>query len=217
MKYRYIIWDLDGTLLNTLKDLADATNYALRSHKMPEHSEDAIRRFVGNGVRNLIVRAVPMGENNPLFSSVYETFRQYYVEHCQDTTCLYDGVGDALKTLKNEGARMAIVSNKLQAGVDELYDVWFRDTIDIAIGEREGINRKPAPDMVNIAMDLLGATTDNCVYIGDSDVDIMTASNTGLDAISVTWGFRDRSFLIEHGATCLADTPDEVIGIVCGR
>lgn len=216
MKYDTIIWDLDGTLLDTLQDLANATNHALRTFSMPERTIDEVRQFVGNGVRNLIRRAVPQGEENPQFEDVFTSFKAYYVDHCQEHTCLYPGISETLRELHARGIRMAVVSNKLQAGVTELHNAWFKDTIEVAIGEREGINRKPAPDMVRLAIDALGISpaTNNIVYIGDSDVDIQTARNAGLPCISVLWGFRDKDFLLQHGATTLISTPQQLLDLI---
>lgn len=220
MKYNTIIWDLDGTLLDTLQDLCNATNHALRTWHLPERTIDEVRQFVGNGVRNLILRAVPQQTDEELFEKVFATFRSYYVEHCRETTCLYSGISEVLKTLHDRGIRQAVVSNKLQAGVTELAAEWFADTIEVAIGEREGISRKPAKDMVMMALrelsehDGMPAEEVKAVYIGDSDVDILTARNSSLPCISVLWGFRDEQFLREHGAETLVKTPDEIIGII---
>lgn len=220
MNIKNIIWDLDGTLMDTLCDLHLATNYALKEYGMPERTLDEVRQFVGNGVRNLMLRAVPEGADNPHFEDCFAAFKTYYKSHCKDNTSLYAGIGDVLTFLKSQGYRMAIVSNKLQAGVDELYDEWFRNTIDVAIGEREDIQRKPAPDMVHLAMQELSAmygepvTANNSIYIGDSDVDIATARNSGLPCISVLWGFRDKEFLKAHGANVFAKTPSDVSEIL---
>lgn len=220
MKYNTIIWDLDGTLLDTLQDLCNATNHALRTWHLPERTIDEVRQFVGNGVRILILRAVPQQTDEELFEKVFATFRSYYVEHCRETTCLYPGISEVLKTLHDRGIRQAVVSNKLQAGVTELAAEWFADTIEVAIGEREGISRKPAKDMVMMALrelsehDGMPAEEVKAVYIGDSDVDILTARNSSLPCISVLWGFRDEQFLREHGAETLVKTPDEIIGII---
>lgn len=220
MKYNTIIWDLDGTLLDTLQDLCDATNYALRTWNLPERSITEVRSFVGNGVRNLILRAVPANTDSELFEKVFFTFRKYYVDHCRDTTCLYPGIREVIDELHRRGLRQAVVSNKLQAGVSELAAEWFADTIDVAIGEREGISRKPAKDMVMMALDELAQIDGmpdadvRAVYIGDSDVDIMTASNSGLPCISVLWGFRDMEFLKEHGAKVMIERPEQLLGIV---
>lgn len=214
MKYKVVIWDLDGTLLDTLQDLANATNYALKTWGLPERNIDEIRQFVGNGVRMLVTRAVPQGEEHPHFEEIFDTFRKYYVEHCQENTGLYPGIAGTLVALKEHGVRMAVVSNKLQSGVTELYDYWFKDTIEVAIGEREGINRKPARDMVDIALSELGVSADDAVYVGDSDVDVMTAKNSGLPCISVLWGFRTKDFLVEHGANLFVSRPEEILDII---
>ena len=198
---RAVVFDLDGTLLNTLDDLADATNYALRHNGMPERTVDEVRMFVGNGVRRLIEQAVPAGTDGTLFEKTFADFKAYYVRHCQDKTCLYDGIEEMLKVLHNRGLKLAIVSNKLQAGVDELYERYFKDSVQVAVGEREGVARKPAPDMVRFALDSLGVSAAEAVYVGDSDVDLATARNSGLPCISVLWGFRNRAFLESHGAS----------------
>ncbi|MCR5395691.1 MAG: HAD-IIIA family hydrolase [Bacteroidales bacterium] len=211
---KYIIWDLDGTLMDTLQDLADAVNYAMKQYNMPQHSIDAIRQYVGNGVRRLMVLAVPQGEQNPHFDDAFAAFRSYYMEHCKDHTCLYAGIAETLAQLRHEGYRMAVVSNKMQSGVDELYAQYFADTIEVAIGERPNVARKPAPDMVYAAMEALQARPEETVYIGDSDVDLSTARNSGLPCISVLWGFRDKDFLTAHGATHFAQSPADIASIL---
>ncbi|TGX83603.1 HAD family hydrolase [Palleniella muris] len=214
MKYNNIIWDLDGTLMNTLEDLADATNFALQAFDMPERTIDEIRQFVGNGVRTLIIRAVPDGEDNPRFEEVFAKFKEYYMIHCQDHTDLYPGIADTLQELHKKGFRMAVVSNKIQEGVSELHEKFFKDTIAIAIGERPNVQRKPAPDMVHIAMKELGCTAEDTIYIGDSDVDIMTAKNSRIPCISVLWGFRDKEFLLANGAENFAAVPADILTMV---
>ena len=209
-----VIFDLDGTLLDTLEDLANATNWALRHNGMPERTLAEVRGFVGNGVRKLIERSVPDGEANPLFEQTFKDFKRYYVGHCQERTRLYDGIPEMLAALKTHGLRMAIVSNKLQAGVDELYEQYFKDTVEVAIGERPELRRKPAPDMVELAMRELGVTKDEAIYVGDSDVDLQTARNSGLPCASVLWGFRDKDFLLEHGATTLIASPSDLVNLL---
>ena len=205
------IFDLDGTLLNTLKDLAASTNYALRTAGMPEHSVEDVRRFVGNGVKKLMERAIPQGLENPKFDETYATFRKHYLEHSLDTTKPYDGIPEVLAELKRRGKKLAIVSNKFYAATQELAKHFFPETIQVAIGERENIRKKPAPDTVLEAMRQLGVGREGTVYIGDSDVDIDTAKNVGVPCISVLWGFRDKDFLIEHGATHLIKEPKELL------
>ena len=207
--YNTYIFDLDGTLLDTLTDLAASTNYALRTHGMPEHTIDEVRRFVGNGVRKLMERAVPDGTDNPLFDEAFATFRQYYMEHSLDTTRPYEGVPDMLAALKAKGCHLAVVSNKMMAATQELCRHFFPETIEVAIGENEaeGIRKKPAPDTVIAALRQLGVGEEGAVYVGDSDVDIDTARNSNLPCISVLWGFRDRDFLLQHGASTLISAP----------
>ena len=211
--YNTDIFDLDGTLLDTLTDLAASCNYALRTHGMPEHSIDDVRRFVGNGVRKLMERAIPDGEANPDFEATFATFREYYMQHSLDTTKPYPGIEDALTELKARGCRLAVVSNKMMAATVELCSHFFPDTIEVAIGENEaeGIRKKPAPDTVFAALKRLGVSGDNAVYVGDSDVDLATARNSNLPCISVLWGFRDRDFLLDHGATTLITSPKELL------
>ena len=207
--YSTYIFDLDGTLLDTLADLAASTNYALRKHGMPEHTIDDVRRFVGNGVRKLMERAVPDGADNPLFDKAFATFRQHYMEHSLDTTRPYEGVPEMLAELHERGCHIAVVSNKMMAATQELCRHFFPDTVEVAIGEHEaaGIRKKPAPDTVFAALQSLGVEKYNAVYVGDSDVDIETAANAGLPCISVLWGFRDRDFLIQHGAKTFISDP----------
>ena len=209
-----IVFDLDGTLLDTLADLAASTNYALRSCGMPEHSIDDVRRFVGNGVRMLMTRAVPDGESNPRFDEAFSVFRQHYMQHCLDTTCPYPGIMEALAKLKEKGMMLAIVSNKMQAATEELRLHFFSQYIDVAIGESAAIRKKPAPDTVNEALRLLGISHEEAIYVGDSDVDIDTARAAMMPCASVLWGFRDRQFLLNHGATRLLSSPEELLSLV---
>ena len=211
-QYETYIFDLDGTLLDTLDDLAAAVNYTLRTYGMPEHSRDDIRRFVGNGVRMLMTRAVPNGEQNPQFEEVFSTFRMYYMQHSLDTTHPYDGVPEMLAALKQRGCRLAVVSNKFNKATKELCRHFFADTIEVAVGEHEaeGIHKKPAPDTVIEALSQLDVGRENAVYVGDSDVDLETAHNACLPCISVLWGFRDKEFLLAHGAKTFINHPNEL-------
>ena len=213
MNYQTFIFDLDGTLLDTLGDLAASVNHALRAHGMPEHTIDDVRRFVGNGVRLLMERAVPDGADNPDFEATFATFRQYYMQHSLDTTRPYEGIPETLQALKARGCQLAVVSNKMMAATQSLIRHFFPDTISVAIGEHEaeGIRKKPAPDTVLAALCQLGVGKEGAVYVGDSDVDIETAHNSGLPCISVLWGFRDRDFLLRHGATIFIAAPSELL------
>jgi phosphoglycolate phosphatase len=211
MNYDTYIFDLDGTLLNTLQDLAASTNYALRSSAMPERSIEEVRRFVGNGVKKLMERAIPDGLENPKFEETYETFRQHYLIHNLDTTQPYPGIMEMLQELKSRGKNLAVVSNKFYAATQELCQHFFGAYVSVAIGEKETIRKKPAPDTVMEALKQLDTTKNNAVYIGDSDVDIQTAMNSGMPCISVLWGFRDKKFLLEHGATTFIASPKELL------
>ncbi len=211
MEYKTYIFDLDGTLLDTLHDLWVSCNYALRENGMPERTLDEVRRFVGNGVKKLMERAIPQGLDNPKFDVTYETFRKHYLVHSLDTTKPYPGIPELLANLKLHDKHMAVVSNKFYAATQELCRHFFGDYIDVAIGERENIRKKPAPDTVNEAIRQLGVGRENAVYIGDSDVDVMTARNSNMPCISVLWGFRDRDFLIQHGATTFVAAPKELM------
>ena len=211
--YSTYIFDLDGTLLDTLADLAASVNFALHTHGLPEHSLDDVRRFVGNGVRKLMERAVPDGTDNPLFEEAFATFRQHYMAHSLDTTRPYEGIPETLAALKARGCHLAVVSNKMMAATQALCTHFFPDTIDVAIGEDEaaGICKKPAPDTVIAALKALGVGKEQAVYVGDSDVDIQTARNAGLPCISVLWGFRDKEFLVQHGADTFVSHPSELL------
>ena len=189
--YESYIFDLDGTLLSTLNDLASSCNFALHSYGMPERTIDEVRQFVGNGVKKLMERAVPDGLN---------------------TTAPYPGIPELIQRLNAHGRHVAVVSNKFYDATQALVRHFFGDSIPVAIGERENIRKKPAPDTVNEALRQLGMPRETAVYIGDSDVDIETARNCGMPCISVLWGFRSRDFLLEHGATTLVGKPDEILG-----
>lgn len=217
MKYTIAIFDLDGTILNTLEDLADSTNYALKACGYPERTIDEVRQFVGNGIRKLMERAVPEGTPVEEIDRVHETFTAHYKVHCADKTRPYDGIMELLQGLKKDGCKLAVVSNKADYGVQELCKQYFDGVFDFAVGEREGIRKKPAPDSVNEVLKTLGCSRDRAVYIGDSDVDIQTAANAQMDHIIVEWGFRDVQFLISQGAKVLVERPEEILEIVEGR
>lgn len=204
------IFDLDGTLLNTLADLRESTNYALKKFEFPERSMEEIRNFVGNGLRMLIRRAVPNFADEETVDQVLAEMKAHYREHYHDGTVPYDGILPFLRKMKNCGFRMAIVSNKADPMVQLLRTLYFDDLISVAVGELEGVARKPAPDLVEIAMHRLGCTAENAVYIGDSEVDIETAKNAGLPCLSVGWGFRDEEILHNAGAKTIYHSPAEL-------
>ena len=205
------IFDLDGTLLDTLEDLKNSTNYALRTHHLPERTTEEVRRFVGNGVRKLIERAVPEGTPQDILEAVFAEFKAHYMNHCLDATAPYPGIMDMLSRLKAQGKRMAIVSNKLDPAVKELNERFFKGYIDEAVGESDTVHRKPAPDMVNTILNTLGTTKEETIYVGDSEVDLQTARNAGVRCISVLWGFRDKDILTANGATTFLSSPDDLI------
>ncbi len=208
-----IIFDLDGTLLDTLEDLTNSVNYALERYQMPTRTISEIKGFVGNGIKVLMTRAVPEGEKNPRFEEAFSAFKEHYAVHCNDKTRAYDGVCELLEALKAKGYLLAIVSNKVDSAVQELKEKYF-SAVGVAVGDREGIRRKPEADSVLLALETLGSSRERAVYVGDSDVDLMTAKNSGLLCISVLWGFRDKEFLINHGAKIFAQKPSDIINIV---
>ena len=217
MKYTMAIFDLDGTILNTLEDLADSTNYALRICGYPERTIDEVRRFVGNGIRKLVERAVPAGTSVCEMDRVHETFNRYYQVHCADKTRPYDGILKLLRDLKEDGCKLAVVSNKADYGVQELCRQYFDKVFDFAVGEREGIRKKPFPDSVDEVLKTFGVERNEAVYIGDSEVDIETAANAHIDHIIVEWGFREKDFLISQGAEVLVSKTEEIKKIIEGR
>ncbi|WP_370751111.1 HAD family hydrolase [Eubacterium sp.] len=214
--YNTIIFDLDGTLLNTIEDLADSVNYMQRKYGLKEDGVDTVRQHVGNGLRLLVERSVPDGQDNPQFEEMFKCQKDYYQEHCQIKTCAYPGIMELLKELHNMGIKMAIVSNKAHEAVRELNDIYFKHYIEVAIGENEeaGIKKKPAPDSVNQALKLLGAEKSEAIYVGDSEVDRATAENAGLDCISCSWGFRERSLLESLKPMAIIDKPEELLKFV---
>ena len=214
MPYQTAVFDLDGTLLDTLEDLYLATNQALTRHGLPCRTRDEVRLFVGNGVEMLIRRAVPTGTDEETILAVLADFKTAYAAICEDHTKPYDGILDMLTALRERGIRVAVVSNKFDAATKKLCEKYFGDLVQVAIGERAGVRKKPAPDTVYEALKELGVTADHAVYIGDSDVDIRTAENCGMPCISVTWGLRDKDFLIENGAKTLVDSPETLLGVI---
>lgn len=210
---RAIIFDLDGTLLDTLEDLKDSLNVALDGKGLPGRTLEEVRQFVGNGIHKLIERAVPEGTSGEMVEQVFQDFRSYYLEHCQVKTCAYPGIQELLEDLERQGISVAIVSNKADAAVRELAKIYF-PKVRVAIGEREGIARKPAPDSVFEAMRLLGASAEEAFYVGDSDVDIATAKNAGLPCVSVTWGFRGEELLRSLNPAHVIHHPSELLELL---
>ena len=209
-----VIFDLDGTLLNTLDDLSDSVNYALSECGLARREKTEVRSFLGNGIRALVEASVPKGTEKAMTDKCFEIFKAYYKLHSADKTAPYAGVIDLMRVLKDKGIKMAIVSNKFQQGVTVLSQTLFEGIVDVAIGEREGFKSKPAPDLVELACVEAGIDKSKAVYVGDSEVDVATAKNSGLDMVAVTWGFRDRQQLVDCGATVFIDTPDQLLGVL---
>ncbi len=213
-KIKNIIWDMDGTLLYTIEDLAASTNYALKKNGFTEHSLEEVTQFVGNGLAVLAEKALPGGKENKKFEDVLADLRENYAKNYLVKTRPYDGIIKVLSDLKNMGIKMAIVSNKPDTQLEELREKFFSDTIDISIGDKEDRRRKPYPDGVWLAMEKIGAKKEDTIYIGDSEVDLLTAKNSELNCISAAWGFRSREFLIEQGAKTIISNPEELLLII---
>ena len=207
-----VVFDLDGTLLDTLDDLTDAVNAMLATLSLPLRTREEVCAFVGNGIANLTLRALGK-ENQDKFDEAFALFKAYYKEHCQDKTAPYEGVLEMLRLLKGLGVQTAVLSNKADFATKMLVEKYFAGYIQEAMGENEaaGIRKKPAPDALFRLMEKLGASKEKTVYVGDSDVDILTAKNAGLACISCTWGFRSEAFLKEHGANMIVNSPLEIL------
>ena len=210
VKYSLAIFDMDGTILNTLEDLHDSVNYILGLYEFPKVTINDTRNNVGNGVRLLLKRSAPEWVDESTLDKMFEDFSAYYRKHSDIKTRPYNGIADTIRELRAAGVKTAVVSNKIDSAVQDLVVRYFYGLFDYALGEVEGIARKPEPDMVYRTLDELKIDKTEAVYIGDSDVDIETAFNSGLDCIAVTWGFRDRDLLIKKGASAFADTPEDL-------
>lgn len=204
-----VIFDMDGTILNTIDDLADSVNFVLRKNGYPERTLAEVLSFVGNGIGRLVRLSLPQGHSEEEFERVFAEFTPYYKAHMNDKTRPYDGIVELMERLKAKDYKMAIVSNKFQAGVDELRARYYT-SVDVALGEQDGMPKKPAPDTTFKAIEMLGSTREESIYIGDSEVDVQTARNAGLPCIAVLWGFRTKEELINAGATVFANTPGEI-------
>ena len=214
MKINTIIFDLDGTLLNTLEDLHACFNHAIQTYGYPTRSLEEIKSFVGNGIKKAIERALPYKIADEELEKIVEYFRQYYKEHMLELTKPYEGILELLEELKKRNYKLAVVSNKYDDAVKDLVRNYFGEFIDVAIGEGYGVRKKPEADGVLKAINELGVKIENCIYIGDSDVDIKTAQNVGVPCISVLWGFREESFLKENGGNIFAKDPKDIIKII---
>ncbi len=214
MNPKAILLDLDGTILDTLDDLADSVNFALSSLGYPVRTREEIRHIVGNGVVNLITRALPESATKEQFDECLAAFKKHYEKNKTNKTAPYDGIIDVLYELKRRGHKLAIVSNKHNDAVQGLFDLYFTEVADFALGNCDFLPKKPAPDMIYYSIDKLGLPRESALYIGDSEVDIETAKNSGIPCISVSWGFRDEDVLIDSGATTIIHTPAELIDAI---
>lgn len=214
MKYTTIVFDCDGTLLDTLTDLRNAVNYVLRAHDLPERSVPEVKAALGNGVAHLMRQSLPDSISEAEFNTYLDEFKAYYGEHLQDYTAPYPGMLDVLDTLRAKGYKLAIVSNKIQEGITPLNKEYFGDRLPVAIGERPGLQRKPAPDMVLQALKELDSTQSESIYIGDSEVDVATANNSGLLCIGVTWGFRYEQLHKDLGVKHIARKAEDIVTII---
>ena len=210
MKYQAVLFDMDGTVLDTLDDLCDSINHSLAEFSLPQVSREHVRQCLGNGAAFLVSHSIPAGSSPELEANVLAFYKPWYDAHCLIKTAPYEGILPMMQSLKEHGLRLAIISNKPDRAVQELSDAFFPGLLELSVGESPSVRRKPAPDTVLTAASQIGLSVDQCVYVGDSEVDLQTARNAGMDCISVTWGFRDEAQLIEAGASVLVRTPEEL-------
>ena len=214
MKYDTIIFDLDGTLLNTLEDLRDSLNDILIKNGFEARSLEDVRRFVGNGVKNLVRLSIPEYCSEEELTLILEAFKEHYKNNMQNKTRPYNGIMELLLDLHRYGYKLAIVSNKFDTAVKSLSNTYFGSLISVAIGETAQIRRKPAPDSIYTAVKELGSELSKAILVGDSETDVKTAKNAGIPCIGVTWGFRCREVLRAEGADFLIDTPRELLTLI---
>ena len=214
MKYKLVIFDLDGTILDTLEDLAITMNHVLAENSMPVRSDDEIRLFTGNGIRHLVKNSAENGADESVIEKMFSDFNDYYRVHCYDHTKPYDGMAGCMEELRKNGVRVAVVSNKADYAVPGLCCRFFDGLYDFAVGEKKDVRRKPYPDSVLHVLEILAVRGEDAVYIGDSEVDIKTAENAGIDEIAVNWGFRSEEYLREQGACLIAHTPQELMELL---
>ena len=213
-KYDGVLFDLDGTVLDTLADLVNSVNYVLKTFGFPHRSVTEVRGFLGNGIRKLIERSLPEPVEPERFEKILGCFREYYTAHCEIKTKPYPGILSLVEKIKEAGIAVGMVSNKNDAAVQTLAETFFPGVFDVVMGQRETLAPKPAPDMVNLALGTLGLDAKRCLYVGDSEVDKMTADNAGMDCALVTWGFRDVDFLAALKATVMIECPDELLSFL---
>ena len=214
MKYNSVVFDLDGTLLDTLGDLRDSVNFALKKNNLPKRTTEEIRSFVGNGIRLLIELSVPKNTSLEITEQCFQDFKEYYKDHSAILTKPYDDIIDLMKTLKSKGVKIGVVSNKADFAVKTLMEDYFSGLYDCAYGERAGVPRKPEPDGVLDAIKGMGSEIENTIYIGDSEVDVVTSKNAKLPCIAVTWGFRDKKVLEDLNPEYIVDSPSDILRII---
>ncbi len=215
--YDLVLFDLDGTLVDTLQGLADAVNHSLTKYNMQTRTVEEVQSFVGNGIKKLIERSVPKGTDETLTNGVFKEFKSFYVEHCLENLGEYKGIKELIAKLYEKSIPTAVITNKNHEAAVKIIEMFFGEKITVVVGAREDVPKKPAPDMINIVYEKLsqkGITFKKPVYIGDSEVDIMTAENSHMDCISVSWGFKTREFLEEAGAKIIVDSAKELEGII---
>ena len=211
MKYDAVIFDLDGTLTDTLGDLRNSVNYALNQFGFPERSLDEIRSFVGNGVRKLIYLSVPENTSDEVSEKCLGVFKEYYKDHSLVETKPYDGIIGMIENLRNDGVKTAVVTNKMHEAAEDIVRIFFGELIDVTLGQVDGVAQKPQPDGINLVLEKLGVSKEKAVYVGDSEVDCITAKNADIPCVGVTWGFRDKDVLVENGADIIVDSPEDII------
>ena len=214
MKRKAVLFDLDGTILDTLGDLSNSVNFALQENNLPPRSIDEVRSFVGNGIRLLIERAVPEGTDTCVVDKCFNDFKKHYKDNSAILTKPYDGVIELVKELRGKGYKTAVVSNKADFAVQSLVEQYFEDLFDFAVGEKEGVRRKPSPDSVYSVLKDMNINPDESIYIGDSEVDVETSRNAGVECVCVTWGFRDRELLEKEKPDYIADSISEILEII---
>lgn len=214
MAIQTVIFDLDGTLLYSLEDLKDSVNFVMKKHGFREYTIDEVREAIGNGVRLLMERILPKDIDKNLFEECLSEFKENYSKNMYNKTKPYDGVLDMLKALREEGYKIAVLSNKFDSAVKELSNKYFGELVDLAVGQKDGVKEKPSPLGIQEIAKELDTDIEACIMVGDSEVDIQTANNAGIDCISVTWGYKNIDFLYDNGATKLVYAPEDILELL---
>lgn len=211
MRHKLYIFDLDGTILDTLTDLWNAVNYTMRKFGYPTLEKGEVADRTGNGIARLVKSSLPSGVGEDVQKRALATFKEYYVEHCADNTKPYEHIKDVIATLKENGAKCAVISNKADEAVQKLAKDYFDGLFDVVVGQKDGVRQKPYPDEVESVLKELDVKREDAVYIGDSEVDVQTANNARMDLVAVSWGFRGRTRLEESGAKVIVDSPEQIL------